>query len=140
MIRVIIGTVAVLAGFAVVQKFVTGIAPGNPLISEAIAVNSLAAITGSASGGLSIALKALGETYYDRGIAAGINPELLHRVASMSCGGLDSLPHNGAVITLLLICGVTHRQGYKDVGVVSVVCPLFATITVLALGTAFGSF
>ncbi|HQX49424.1 MAG TPA: GntP family permease [Planctomycetaceae bacterium] len=133
-------TIKSLAGFAVVQKFVTGIAPGNPLISEAIAVNSLAAITGSASGGLSIALKALGETYYDRGIAAGINPELLHRVASMSCGGLDSLPHNGAVITLLLICGVTHRQGYKDVGVVSVVCPLFATITVLALGTAFGSF
>lgn len=133
-------TIKSLAGFAVVQKFVTGIAPGNPLISEAIAVNSLAAMTGSASGGLSIALKALGETYYERGTAAGIHPELLHRIASMSCGGLDSLPHNGAVITLLLICGVTHRQSYKDVGVVSVICPLIATIIVLVLGTAFGSF
>lgn len=133
-------TIKSLAGFTIVQKFVTGIAPGNPLISEAISVNSLAAITGSASGGLSIALKALGETYYERGIAAGINPELLHRVASMSCGGLDSLPHNGAVITLLLICGVTHRQGYKDVGVVSVICPLIATIAVLTLGSVFGSF
>ena len=133
-------TIKSLAGFAVVQNFVTGIAPGNPLISEAIAVNSMAAITGSASGGLSIALKALGETYYERGLAAGINPELLHRVASMSCGGLDSLPHNGAVITLLLICGVTHRQGYKDVGVVTVIFPLIATITVLVLGTMFGSF
>lgn len=133
-------TIKSLAGFAVVQKFVTGIAPGNPLISEAIAVNSLAAITGSASGGLSIALKALGETYYQRGIAAGINPELLHRVASMSCGGLDSLPHNGALITLLLICGVTHRQGYKDVAVVTMLCPLVATVTVIALGTMLGSF
>ncbi|WP_417849507.1 GntP family permease [Thalassoglobus sp.] len=133
-------TIKSLAGFAVVQKFVTGIAPGNPLISEAIAVNSLAAMTGSASGGLSIALKTLGETYYQRGIEAGINPELLHRVASMACGGLDSLPHNGAVITLLLICGVTHRQGYKDVGMVSVLCPVAATVTVIFLGTIFGSF
>ena len=133
-------TIKNLAGFAMVQKFVTGIAPGNPLISESIAVNSLAAMTGSASGGLSIALKALGDTYYQRGIEAGINPELLHRVASMSCGGLDSLPHNGAVITLLLICGVTHRQGYKDVAIVSIACPLIATMTVIVLGTLFGSF
>lgn len=133
-------TIKSLAGFTIVQKFVTGIAPGNPLISEAIAVNSLAAMTGSASGGLSIALKALGDTYYQRGLDAGINPELLHRVASMSCGGLDSLPHNGAVITLLLICGVTHRQGYKDVAMVSVGSPLVATIVVILLGTVFGSF
>ena len=133
-------TIRSLAGFAIVQKFVTGIAPGNPLISEAIAVNSLAAMTGSASGGLSIALTALGDTYYQRGLDAGINPELLHRVASMSCGGLDSLPHNGAVITLLLICGVTHRQGYKDVAMVSVVGPLLATIVVILLGTMVGSF
>jgi H+/gluconate symporter-like permease len=133
-------TIKALAGFAIVQKFVTGIAPGNPLISEAIAVNALAAITGSASGGLSIALNTLGETYYQRGLAAGIDPQLLHRIASMSCGGLDSLPHNGALITLLLICGVTHRQGYLDVAVVTIACPLIAIVTVLVLGTQFGSF
>lgn len=133
-------TIKALAGFVLVQKFVTGIAPGNPLISEAVAVNALAAITGSASGGLSIALETLGETYYKRGLEAGIDPQLLHRIASMSCGGLDSLPHNGALITLLLICGVTHRQGYKDVAVVTIVCPLIATATVLVLGTLFGSF
>lgn len=133
-------TIKALAGFAVLQKFVTNIAPQNPLISEAIAVNSLAAITGSASGGLSIALTALGETYYQRGLEAGIDPQLLHRVASMSCGGLDSLPHNGALITLLLICGVTHRQAYKDVAVISIAVPLVATVAVLVLGTWFGSF
>lgn len=133
-------TIKALAGFVMVQKWVTGIAPGNPLVSEAIAVNVLAGITGSASGGLSIALKTLGETYYQRGIAAGIDPELLHRVASMSCGGLDSLPHNGAVITLLLICGMTHRQSYADIAVTTVICPMAGTATVLALGTALGSF
>ena len=133
-------TIKALAGFAVVQKFVTGIAPSNPLISEAIAVNALSGITGSASGGLSIALKTLGETYYMRGLEAGIDPQLLHRVASMSCGGLDSLPHNGALITLLLICGCTHHQSYKDIFVVTVLGPVVATIAVVALGTMFGSF
>lgn len=134
------GTIRVLTGFAAVQKIVTGIAPSNPLVSEAIAVNALAAVTGSASGGLSIAMKTLGEDYYQRALANGINPELLHRVASMSCGGLDSLPHNGAVITLLLICGLTHRQSYADIGMVTVVGPLLGTITVIVLGSAFGSF
>ncbi len=133
-------TIKSLAGFVIVQKFVTGIAPGNPLISEAITVNTLSAITGSASGGLSIALKTFGETYYERALEVGIDPQLLHRVASMSCGGLDSLPHNGAVITLLLICGVTHRQGYKDIAAITILFPLLATITVVVLGTAFGSF
>lgn len=134
------GTIKALAGFAEIQNFVTGIAPGNPLISQAVAVNALAGITGSASGGLSIALTALGETYYRRGLEAGISPDLLHRVASMSCGGLDSLPHNGALITLLLICGVTHRQAYRDVAVISIAIPLFATALVIALGSWFGSF
>jgi len=85
-------------------------------------------------------LKAFGETYYERALEVGIDPQLLHRVASMSCGGLDSLPHNGAVITLLLICGVTHRQGYKDIAAITILIPLVATITVLVLGTKFGSF
>ncbi len=133
-------TIKSLTGFAVVQNLVTGIAPGNPLISEAVAVNVLAGLTGSASGGLSIALKSLGETYYQRGLVAGIDPALLHRVASMSCGGLDSLPHNGAVITLLLICGVTHRQGYKEIAMVTVACPVFATVAVVILGSLCGSF
>lgn len=133
-------TIAALSGFSAVKQAVTSIAPGNPLISEAISVNALAAITGSASGGLSIAMEALGETYYQRALATGINPELLHRIASMSCGGLDSLPHNGALITLLIICGVTHRQSYQDVAVVTVLCPLAGTLCVLILGTVFGSF
>lgn len=126
-------TIAALAAFARVRDAVSNLAPDNPLISEAVAVNALAGITGSASGGLSIALEALGATFLERGTAAGINPELLHRVASMSCGGLDSLPHNGAVITLLIICGVSHRQGYRDIAVVSVLVPLLALAGVLLL-------
>lgn len=133
-------TIRELAGFVVVQNAVTGIAPGNPLMSESIAVNVLAAITGSASGGLSIALKTLGETYYNRALAAGIDPQLLHRVASMSCGCMDTLPHNGAVITLLLICGVSHRQSYRDIGTVTIAFPLLATAVVVLLGSLFGTF
>lgn len=127
-------TIAAVSGFAIVRQFVTSLVPSQPLISEAIAINVLAGITGSASGGLSIALESLGPTFYQRGLEAGIDPQVLHRVASMSCGCLDSLPHNGAVITLLVICGLTHGQSYRDIAVVTVICPLLATAAVIVLG------
>ena len=110
-----------------------GLVPSQPLISEAVSVNVLAGITGSASGGLSIALEAMGQSYIDRGLAAGLDPEVMHRVASLSCGGLDTLPHNGAVITLLLICGCSHKQSYWDIAVVSVLGPMLATGIVIAI-------
>ncbi len=125
-------TIAALAGFSTVKTWMIELAPSHPLVSEAISVNVLAGITGSASGGLSIALEAMGQSFLDRGLAAGLNPEVMHRVASLSCGGLDTLPHNGAVITLLLICGSTHRQSYWDIAMVSIVGPMFATVMVIA--------
>jgi len=129
-------TIASLAGFAIIKNWVLALSPDNPLISEAVAVNILAGITGSASGGLSIAMEALGEQYYQLAIEKGIDPELLHRVASMACGGLDSLPHNGAVITLLAICGLSHKESYLDIGVATLVIPL----STLALMLAFSGF
>jgi len=123
-----------LAAFAIVQAFILGISD-NPLISEAISVNVLAGITGSASGGMSIALGALGKQYMEMALAAGINPEALHRIASIACGGLDSLPHNGAVVTLLGICGMTHKQSYADIGVVSVIIPIIALVVALILAS-----
>jgi H+/gluconate symporter-like permease len=117
-------TIAALTGFALIKESVLNLSPNNPLISEAIAVNVLAGITGSASGGLSIALEALGDQYYALALEKGIDLELMHRVASMACGGLDSLPHNGAVITLLAICGLSHRESYLDIGVTTLLIPL----------------
>ena len=131
--------IASLPAFLVVKNAVLGISE-NPLISEAVAVNVLAGITGSASGGMSIALSTLGTKYLELANAAGISPELLHRVAVMSSGCFDSLPHNGAVITLLGICRLTHRQSYFDIFIVSVVIPLSALVVVITLGTLFGSF
>ena len=133
-------TIASLPAFAVVRDAVLNISPGNPVVSLAVAVNVLAGITGSASGGMSIALQTLGETYRNLAQQFGIDPELMHRVAAMASGGFDSLPHNGAVITLLAICGLTHRASYADVGVVSVVIPVLALITVVVLGSTFGAF
>lgn len=134
------GTViASLAGFVVIRDLVLGVS-SNPLISEAVAVNILAGITGSASGGMSIALKTLGEQYLEMATAAGISPELLHRVAAMASGCMDTLPHNGAVISLLAICKLTHRESYKFIFVNTVAFPLVALAVVIALGTLFGSF
>jgi len=132
--------VASLAGFTLIRDAVLGITPDNPLISLSIAVNLLAGITGSASGGMSIALQALGDTYLEMGRAAHIAPDLMHRVTSIATGGLDALPHNGAVITLLAICKLTHRQSYLDIFIVAVLFPLVALAVVVGLGTLFGSF
>jgi len=132
--------IASLAGFALIRDLVLGIAPGNPLVSVSIAVNILAGITGSASGGMSIALQTLGETWLAMGQAAGIAPDLLHRVTAIATGGLDALPHNGAVITLLGICGLSHRQSYADIFMVAVAIPVLALVTVVVLGSALGSF
>ncbi len=132
--------IASLASFAILRDIVMGIAPGNPIISEAIAINALAGITGSASGGLSIGLEVLGAKYMESALALNISPELLHRVAAMSSGGLDALPHNGAVISLLAICGMTHKDSYFDIFMVATTFTVLATAVVVVLGTMFGSF
>ncbi|WP_144982621.1 GntP family permease [Halomonas sp. C22] len=131
--------IASLAGFMIIRDAVLNVS-GNPLISEALAMSVLAGITGSSSGGLSIALQTLGDEYLAMAQQAGINPELMHRVATLAAGGMDTLPHSGAVITLLAICGLTHRQSYANVAMVTIVLPIFALISVITLGTLFGSF
>ncbi|MDO5651060.1 MAG: GntP family permease [Moraxella sp.] len=132
--------IASLAGFVLIRDGILNLSPNNPLISEAVAMTTLAGITGSSSGGLSIALATLGKEYLEMANAAGISPELMHRVATMAAGGLDTLPHSGAVVTLLAICSMTHKQSYLNLAAVTIVIPLIATIVVIALGTLFGSF
>ncbi|MFT3857117.1 MAG: GntP family permease [Aquabacterium sp.] len=105
--------IAALPGFIAVSEALRAIP--NPLINEAITVTTLAGITGSASGGMSIALAAMAETFIQGAQAAGIPMEVLHRVAAMASGGMDTLPHNGAVITLLAVTGLTHRDAYRDI-------------------------
>ena len=133
-------TIASLSSFAAIRESLLGLAPTYPLISEAVSINILAGITGSASGGLSIALEALAGSYLQLAEVAGIAPELLHRVATIASGGLDTLPHNGAVITLLTICRLDHRRSYPDIAVVAVAGPLAAAALVVLLGSVFGSF
>jgi len=109
--------IAALPGFLVVADALKTIP--HPLINEAVTVNLLAGITGSASGGLSIALAAMADTFLQNAHAAGIPPEVLHRIASMASGGMDTLPHNGGVITLLTVTGLTHRQSYGGIFVIT---------------------
>ncbi|MCC5866208.1 MAG: GntP family permease [Wenzhouxiangella sp.] len=131
--------VAAMPAFEAVREWVLGIG-GGPLVSLAVATNILAALTGSASGGMTIALQALGSTFMEISAATGLSPELMHRVAVIASGTLDSLPHNGAVVTMLAVCGCTHRQSYLDVVMVAVVGALLALVVVIGLGTVFGSF
>jgi len=131
--------VAAVPAFAIVRDWVLSI-EGGPLVSLAVATNLLAALTGSASGGLTIALDALGGTYMRLAAEHCIDPTLMHRIAVMSAGTLDSLPQNGAVVTLLAVCGSTHRESYFDIVMACIVGPIIALAAVIALGSAFGSF
>ncbi len=131
--------VAALPAFAGVRDAVLNIG-GGPLTSLAVATNVLAALTGSASGGLTIALDALGPTYMERAAAIGMDPGLLHRVAVIGSGTLDTLPHNGAVVTLLAVCGTKHGESYGDIVMVGIVGAILGLIAVIVLGTMFGSF
>jgi H+/gluconate symporter-like permease len=131
--------VAAMPAFAMVRDWVLSI-EGGPLVSLAVATTVLAAMTGSASGGMSIALDALGATYMQLAAQVGLDPAALHRVAVMSAGTLDTLPHNGAVVTMLAVCGSTHRESYFDIVIVGILGPLLALVAVIVLGTLFGSF
>jgi H+/gluconate symporter-like permease len=111
--------IAALPGFLVVSNGLKAIP--NPLVNEAVTVTTLSGITGSASGGLSIALAAMSETFIKAAEAADIPLEVFHRIASMASGGMDTLPHNGAVITLLAVTGLTHKVSYKDIFAMTVI-------------------
>ncbi len=132
--------IAALPAFGAISDAVLGLGSDNPLLSLVIAVNVLAGITGSASGGMSIALGTLGETYLQMAATAGIAPEVMHRITAIATGGLDALPHNGAVVTLLAICGLSHREAYGDLAVVAVIIPLVALAVALMAATVFGAF
>lgn len=131
--------VAAMPAFAMVRDWVLSI-EGGPLVSLAVATTILSSLTGSASGGMSIALDALGATYMQLAAELGIDPAVMHRVTVMSAGTLDTLPHNGAVVTMLAVCGSTHKQSYFDIVMVGIVGPLVALVTVVVLGSVFGSF
>jgi H+/gluconate symporter-like permease len=131
--------VASLPAFAIVREWVVGIG-GGPLVSLAVASNLLAALTGSASGGLTIALEALADTFVTRATELGMSPDLLHRIAVIGSGTLDSLPHNGAVVTLLAVCGSTHQESYRDIVMVGIVGAILALVVAILLGSVFGSF
>ena len=131
--------VAAVPAFEIVREWVLSI-EGGPLVSLALSTNVLSALTVSASGGMTIALDALGATYLQMAAELGIDPALLHRVAVISAGTLDSLPHNGAVVTLLAVCGSTHQKSYLDIVMVGIVGAMVALVAVIVLGTLFGSF
>ncbi|MDZ5472589.1 GntP family permease [Bacillus sp. 31A1R] len=134
-----IGNTAAVVGFGGVAKavpafnvavdFMTSI-PGSPLIGGAIAVSVIAGMTGSASGGQAIALPLIAPHYVDM----GVNTEALHRVVAISSGALDSLPHNGYVVTTVrAICGESHQDAYGAVGAVTVIVPLIGVAIAILL-------
>jgi|SRR5579859_6202346 len=108
--------IASLPGFKAIAGSMLGLHIGdNPLASMAVTINAICGITGSASGGVSIALDLFSKHWLEWAAASNMDPGILHRFASIASGGFDTGPHNGAIITLLAVCGLTHRQSYPDI-------------------------
>ncbi|PJO49917.1 GntP family permease [Brucella pituitosa] len=131
--------VAAMPAFSLVRDAVLEV-PGGPLVSLVVAMNALAALTGTASGGMAIALNALGEQYMQLAVEYGINPELMHRLTVISAGTLDALPHNGTVLLLLQISRQTHSSSYLDMVMTVIVGVIISLVAVFVLGSMFGSF
>jgi len=128
------GVVRTVPGFKILTDYLLGL-QASPLISEGLTITILAGATGSSAGGLGIALEALAPQYLQLAAGIGLSPETLHRIATVASGGLDSLPHNGAVLTVLAICGMTHKDSYNDIGVVTCVIPILALFAIIVLGS-----
>lgn len=131
--------VAAMPAFAVVSDALLQM-PGGPLVSLVVAMNTLAALTGTASGGMAIALNALGSEYMRMATEYGIDPALMHRLTTISAGTLDALPHNGTVLLLLQISKQTHAGSYFDMAMTVIVGVIISLVAVFILGTMFGAF
>ncbi|HVZ51387.1 MAG TPA: GntP family permease [Pseudolabrys sp.] len=131
--------VAAVPAFALVRDAVFSV-QGGPLVSLALSMNVLAGLTGTASGGMAIVLNAFGGDFMRLAAEHGIAPDLMHRITTMSAGTLDALPHNGTVLLLLQISGLTHGESYLDMVMTVIVSCIIALVAVLVLGSVFGSF
>jgi H+/gluconate symporter-like permease len=120
--------------FSDLVKLVTSI-PGSPLVSLAIAVNVLCGATGSASGGLSITLEALAPEYIQIAARDGIPLEVMHRIAAIAASAMDTVPHNGAILTLLAVTGMSHKESYFDISITTIVIPLIVTAIGIVLAS-----
>jgi H+/gluconate symporter-like permease len=134
------GVIAALPAFSKVTEGLLAVSDGNPLVSVALSVTTLSALTGSASGGMSIALDALGSTFVALANSTGTSLEAMHRITSVASGALDALPHNGAVITVLGIAKLTHKDSYFDIFITAVLVPFVALVAIIVLASFFGGF
>lgn len=131
--------IASVGAFSIIRDGILHVS-GNALVASAVSTSTIAGITGSASGGMTIALNALGEDLRNMAIEQGISLDAMHRITALASGGLDTMPHNGAIITLLLVCGMTHRESYKDIAMISIVGPVITVAVLIPVIMLFGTF
>lgn len=136
-VSAIVGFGAVVKAVPAFNELVTMLtsSTGSPLVSLAVAVNVLCGATGSASGGLGITLTALADQYIQIAQQTGISLEVMHRIAAIAASAMDTVPHNGAILTLLAVTGMTHKKAYGDIAVCTIVIPLIGTAFAILLAS-----
>lgn len=106
----------------------------SPYLKGIVSTAVISGVTGSSSGGLRVMYQSMSEFF----IASGCNLDILHRLTAIAAGSLDSLPHCSGLFLLLAYTGLSHKEGYVPVFVVSVIIPavvvIAATIVCILLG------
>lgn len=124
------GVAKLTMGYTTMVEMATSMG-GSPLISFSMGTALLAGACGSGSGGLTLALETLAPKYLEM----GVNPGVLHKIASAACITLDSLPHNGVMVTVLACCGLTHKEGYRHLFAITVVGSTIILILAIILAS-----
>ena len=121
--------VASVPAFAIIKEALLGLSIGDgPLFSAVITNIIMTGITGSSSGGMTIALGMLGEEWLAWANQIGMSPEVLHRIVALASECIDTPPHSGALITLMAVCGLSHKESYYDVFMLTLLKTLVAFI------------
>ncbi|QAT48973.1 GntP family permease [Caproiciproducens sp. NJN-50] len=119
--------------FSIITNAMVNI-PGPKLLGLVVGTTVIAGICGSASGGLGIAVPILGPVY----VAQGISAATVHRIMALASSALDSLPHNGYIVTVTNgLCHETHRDSYPLTFWLTVVIPLLGSLVGVVLFTLF---
>jgi H+/gluconate symporter-like permease len=139
----LVGFGAVIArqdAFDTIQSAVVSLGGDSTLMAAALSTGLLSAVTASSSGGLAASMSALGDTFREAAVADGVSLELMHRVVSVTSGVFHFMPHNGAFISLVGVCGLTLKETYRDGALMGLVTPLVGLIVILVVGTTIGTF
>lgn len=121
-------------GFAYLSQLLTDLAMNtSPYLSYAISATSSGFLAGNAVAGIQLSagifMPLLGQI--------SITPAAMHRIGCFAISILDTIPINAAVISGLMTCGLTHKEGYGPIFRTTVLYIFYGMLAVILMCILF---